>query len=76
MMLLELIAKKHQMFHMTVPVVKGNAFASNFFQKTLKGFRVDAKYGEDDVQMILAKPLLKLPEQQVKPRTEVPKVVG
>ena len=59
MMLLELIAKKQQMCHINIPVVKGNTLASNFFQKTIKGFKVDATYGEDAVQMILSKSLLK-----------------
>jgi len=63
MMLLELIAKKHQMKCLTVPVVKGNTCAQDFFTKAIKGFSVHKKYGEDEVQVILSKSLVKQEKQ-------------
>jgi len=55
MTLIELIARKHKMASMTVPLVKGNPVAEDFFRKALRGFSLDAKYGEDEEQMILSK---------------------
>lgn len=57
MMILELIAKKHAMSLMIVPLVKGQDRARNFFVNTCKGFAQDENFGEDDCQEILSKDL-------------------
>lgn len=57
MTIVELIARKQRMQHMMIPLVKGNPAAFDFIIKKIRGFAVDAEYGEDETQSILSKSL-------------------
>ncbi|KAK3288444.1 hypothetical protein CYMTET_4079 [Cymbomonas tetramitiformis] len=57
MQILELVARKHNMEHIILPVVQGNAIASDFVLRKLRGYSPEREFNQDLTFDLLSKTL-------------------